>query len=199
MIRFLLIMISCSSFAAETSLRALCRQRVAGIHLNYLDDEETISPRILNLKKKNDVIAEQIKKNEKELQSMKRKVDENPTEMKNRDLAQGISARLDSLRVMLTENQKYLTSEENRKKSAQNKLDDFRKKLPPTFKVTKEMRTDAKGYAWSIDYTKGCPRFRQGCALTPVEKESLRKIFIGQEMPDSCEKYLSITDIKDPE
>lgn len=192
-----LIFFSSLGLAEETSLRSLCRQRVAGIHLNYLDLEETLGPRIALLIKKNKELSEQIKKSEKELETVKKAVDENPTAMKNRNKAQDLSARVESLKTMLSENQKYLSAEEARKKEARDKLGEFRKKLPPTFKVVKEQKADIKGYAWTIVYSRECPRFRMGCALTESEKESLKKIFRGMEMPESCEKYLSINDIKD--
>ena len=167
---FFLFLGASLSFGAEYNLRNSCRERVAGIHLNYVDQNVTVGPRIDALKKKNKSIQLEINKTEKILTKSKDLLNSHATDIKLRE---------SSLKQQVI---------------VQKQLEDFRERLPPVFKIIHLPGKKAKGYMMQIEYTRECPRFQTGCPLTLKEKELVRKVFTGIEMPESCEKFLNLSD-----
>lgn len=182
------------SFGREYNLRSSCRERVAGIHLNYVDQNATIGPRIEALKRKNKQVLIEITKIEKILTNLKELLVKNATDIKLRDSIQSNEAKLAGLQMVLGENKKVIESSQKQKVTFQKQLEDFQKRLPPVFKVVHLPGKKAKGYMLQIEYTRECPRFQTGCSLTLGEKESARKLFLDIEMPEACEKYLNLAD-----
>jgi chromosome segregation ATPase len=191
---FLLLFGASLSFGREYNLRSTCRERVAGIHLNYVDQNATIGPRIEALTKKNKQVQIEITKTEKNLTKLKELLVNNATDIKLRDSIQSNEAKLAGLQVVTQENKKVIESSQKQKVTFQKQLEDFQKRLPPVFKVVHLPGKMAKGYMLQIEYTRECPRFQTGCSLTKGEKESVRKLFVDIEMPEACEKYLNLAD-----
>jgi hypothetical protein len=182
------------SFGTEYNLRNSCRERVAGIHLNYVDQNVTVGPRIDTLKKKNKSIQLEINKTEKILTKSKDLLNSHATDIKLRDTIQSNEAKLAGMAAVIEENKKVIESSLKQQVIFQKQLEDFRAKLPPVFKIVHLSGKKAKGYMMQIEYTRECPRFQTGCPLTLKEKELVRKVFTGIEMPESCEKFLNLSD-----
>jgi len=193
-IYLLLILISGPAWGAAYNLRELCRERVAGLYLNLVDQVAIAQPRLELLKKKSATLIKEKKTTGSNLTKSKELLKSNPTDIALRDRVQAEESKLATMVYLLEENQKTSAQISLEWETSKNALKKFEQSLGPVFVITKILDKRPRGYPFKVEYARPCQRFEEGCALNAKEKEHLRSMFKQLEMPESCEKYLNINE-----
>lgn len=191
-IYLLLILISGPAWGAAYNLRELCRERVAGIYLNLVDQVAIAGPRLEVLKKKSEALIKEKKTTESNLTKSKDLLKRNPTDIALRDRVQADESKLATMTQILVDNQKTTAEISVGLQESRKELKKFEQNLAPVFVVTKSQDKKPRGYPFKLEYARTCQRFEEGCALNGKEKNHLRSMFKDLEMPESCQKYLNL-------
>ena len=179
---------------ADVSLnsREICRRRIAGIYLKQWDEYNKAKKLYQGYSSKLEPLKKNLDKANLEYEKYKKMRDQDPFDMKIDDSYEhAFAKRYNSKKnydavVQLEAQFKGKVSE------YKNKTDRLKKDLLPIFRF-RDLTGEIKGYPFSIEYQRKCPRFKSGCPLKLSERKNMEKFFENNSIsvPKYCKRYLA--------